>query len=614
MFLLTLFYRSVKMGKYFVVIFCLLVSIFFAGCQATDATPKEVVKITTETQAPEQLYKASSWPYQDETPAQRNRRMAWWRQARFGMFIHWGVYAVPAGTYNEKRIDGIGEWIMNRGKIPVSEYKEYAKQFNPVKYDPDSWVRLAKEAGMKYIVITSKHHDGFALFDSRVTDWDIVDATPYGKDLLKPLAEACQRHGIKLGFYYSQAQDWCHPGGAAAGGHWDPAQNGDMDEYIQNIAVPQVKEILTNYGDLAVLWWDTPRDMTVERADMLQPLINLSPGILTNNRLGGSYPGDFSTPEQHIPATGLDYDWETCMTMNGTWGFKSYDDNWKSTKTLIRNLVDIASKGGNYLLNVGPTAEGEIPQPSIERLKGIGKWMAVNSASIYETTASPFARLTWGRCTKKSFINGATLYLHVFDWPADGKLLVPGLKNEVKQAYLMANLEKLKTGTDKNGVIVHLPAKPPDEIDTVIVLKVLGTLDIEKNLPTQNAKGTVELGAGLAYIHNRLGTHTRLEDKNGKQNIGYWTDARVWVEWPFVIRQKGKFAVKADVALEGNESGFNVIVDGKTGTTGGFGKFKTVTLGRTKLLEPGEHSIQIKPVRKNWKPINLRSITLEPVQ
>jgi len=317
-----------------------------------------------------------------ESPEQRDARMKWWREARFGMFIHWGVYSVPAGTYKGKQIGGIGEWIMNRGKIPVAEYKQFARQFNPVRYDPDAWVRLAKEAGMKYLVITSKHHDGFALFDSAVTDWDVVDATPYGKDLLAPLAEACRKHGIKLGFYYSQAQDWNHPGGAAAGGHWDPAQDGDMDAYIRNIAAPQVAEILSNYGKIAVLWWDTPTNMNRRRADMLRPLIQLQPGIITNNRLGGGYGGDLSTPEQHIPATGIPgRDWETCMTMNNTWGFKSYDHNWKSTETLIRNLVDIASKGGNYLLNVGPTSLGEIPQPSIERLKEIGKWMKVNGSS-----------------------------------------------------------------------------------------------------------------------------------------------------------------------------------------------------------------------------------------
>src|SRR5262245_12071520 len=224
-----------------------------------------------------------------ETAPQSDARMKWWREARFGMFIHWGVYAVPAGSYKGQPVQGIGEWIMNRGRIPVAEYRQFARQFNPVKYDPDAWVRLAKEAGMKYIVITSKHHDGFALFDSKVTDWDVVRATPYGKDLLKPLAEACRRHGLKLGFYYSQAQDWNHPGGAASGGHWDTAQDGDMDAYLRQIAVPQVREVLSNYGPIAVLWFDTPVNMTPERAALFLPLLKLQPGLIVNNRLGGGF-------------------------------------------------------------------------------------------------------------------------------------------------------------------------------------------------------------------------------------------------------------------------------------------------------------------------------------
>jgi alpha-L-fucosidase len=418
----------------------------------------------------QKICKASSLEKSERTLS-KDERMKWWRQARFGMFIHWGVYSVPAGIYKGEKIPGIGEWIMNRAKIPVAEYKDYAKQFNPVKYNPDEWVSLAKEAGMKYIIITSKHHDGFALFDSKATDWDIVDATPYGKDLLKPLAEACKRHGIKLGFYHSQAQDWCHPGGAAAGGHWDRAQDGDMDEYIRNIAVPQVKEILTNYGEIAVLWWDTPVSMNKERADMLLPLIRLQPGIITNNRLGGGYRGDFSTPEQHIPATGLDYDWETCMTMNDTWGYKSYDHNWKSTETLIRNLVDIASKGGNYLLNVGPTSEGLIPEPSVIRLKEIGKWMKVNGESIYGTTASQLGSLPWGRCTAKP----GKLYLHVFDWPKDGKLNVPNLTTKVKKAYLLADNKHKKLEVNRvgdNEVVISVPEKAPDLINTVIVVEI----------------------------------------------------------------------------------------------------------------------------------------------
>jgi alpha-L-fucosidase len=414
----------------------------------------------------------------------KDARMEWWREARFGMFIHWGVYSVPAGTYKGKQIPGIGEWIMNQAKIPVAEYKEYAKQFNPFKYNPEEWVALAKEAGMKYIVITSKHHDGFALFDSKVTDWDIVDATPYGKDILKPLADACKRHGIRLGFYHSQAQDWCHPGGAASGGHWDSAQDGDMDEYIRNIAVPQVKEILTNYGEIAILWWDTPVNMNKERADMLLPLTSHQPGIITNNRLGGGYQGDFSTPEQHIPATGLDYDWETCMTMNRTWGYKSYDHDWKSTETLIRNLVDIASKGGNYLLNVGPTSEGLIPEPSVIRLKEIGKWMKVNSESIYGTAASPFEKIPWGRCTQKCLPdNNTRLYLHVFDWPVDGKLTLSGLDNEVIRAFLLTDKKEtsLKVNRDENTHIIQLPAEAPNPIDSVAVLDVKGKAVVIKS-------------------------------------------------------------------------------------------------------------------------------------
>ena len=396
-------------------------------------------------------------------------KMDWWKEAKFGLFIHWGVYSVPAGVYAGKDIAGIGEWIMNRGKIPTTTYQAYAKQFNPIKYNPEAWVKMAKDAGMKYLVITSKHHDGFTLFETKASKWNVVEATPYGKDLLKPLAEACHKYGIKLGFYYSQAQDWNNPGGAASGGHWDKAQDGSMDDYIDKVAVPQVKEILSNYGQVDILWWDTPTDMTKERAEKFLPILTKYPNLITNNRLGGGYNGDTETPEQFVPATGFPgRNWETCMTMNDTWGYKSKDNNWKSPKDIIQTLIDIVSKGGNYLLNVGPTSEGLVPQPSIERLGEVGKWMKTNSEAIYGTTASPFSYLPWGRCTQK----GNKLYLHVFNWPTDGQISVP-LQNKVIKAYLLSDPKKLlkveKTAT-KNTI--SLVGSAPDEIASVVVVEL----------------------------------------------------------------------------------------------------------------------------------------------
>lgn len=431
----------------------------------------------------------------------RDKRMEWWREARFGMFIHWGVYSVPAGYYNGQSIKGIGEWIMNRGKIPVAEYQQFASSFNPVNYDADAWVKLAKDAGMKYIVITAKHHDGFALFKSNASKWNMVDATPYGKDLLTPLAEACRKYGMKLGFYYSQAQDWCNPGGAASKkaasdgwanpdsstidaytasheGHWDPAQTSKtMSQYIDEVAVPQVKELLTNYGDVAVLWWDTPTGMTDEFAEKLNAVLALQPNIITNDRLKRpNFAGDYRTPEQRIPKESeLDgKDWETCMTMNNTWGYKKNDHEWKSAEVMVRNLLDIASKGGNYLVNVGPKDDGTIPMESIARLQQVGAWMKVNGEAIYGTKASPFAAVSWGRITKKELKDNTILYLSVFNWPADKKLVVPGLTQSVMSATLLAGGKKLATAASKEGLVITLPEQAPDKMATVIKVLVKG--------------------------------------------------------------------------------------------------------------------------------------------
>jgi len=411
-------------------------------------------------------------------------RMDWWRDARFGLFVHWGVYSVPAGTYKGERIDGIGEWIMHHGRIPVAEYEKFAGAFNPTAFDADAWVRMARKAGMKYIVITSKHHDGFCLWNSKVTDWDIMDATPFERDILRELSQACRRQRIKLCFYHS-IMDWHHPDAQAPfypNYNDTNRSNPNFDRYVESYLKPQLAELLTNYGPIGVLWFDGEwiKDWTEPKGKAMYDYVRgLQPAILINNRVGkgrkgmeglnksDEYAGDFGTPEQQVPPEGLPgVNWETCMTMNDTWGFKAYDENWKSSEDLIRTLVDVASKGGNFLLNVGPTPEGLIPRESVRRLEDMGKWMAVNKESIHGTTASPIGRPKWGRCTAK----GRKLYLHVFDWPSNGKLVVPFSREQVDQAYLLANERRVAVVPGDKEAVIILPNQAPDPVDSVIVL------------------------------------------------------------------------------------------------------------------------------------------------
>ena len=415
-----------------------------------------------------------------ETDEQKKERMKWFDEARFGMFIHWGIYSVPAGVYHGTNINDLGEWIQYAAKIPSAEYRKYAEQFNPTNFNADAIAKLAKDAGMKYIVITAKHHDGFAMFKSS-DPFNIVDATPFKRDVIKELADATRKQGLRFGVYYSQDLDWNHPGGGVYENRRDPAMAGSFDEYLHAVAIPQIRELLINIKP-AIFWWDMPSgNMTPERARLLNDLLALQPGIITNNRLGGGYHGDTETPEGHIPASGYPDErrWETCMTMNKTSGYKSTDHNYKSVQELIRNLVDIASKGGNYLLNIGPTATGEVPPPQVERLLAVGRWMKINGESIYATTANPLPKApSWGRITRKP----GKLFLHVFDWPKNGKLSI-GIGNEIGKAYLLADAgAALKTTSNASGITIALPATAPDPVDAVVVLEYTGDLQMQNPL------------------------------------------------------------------------------------------------------------------------------------
>lgn len=395
----------------------------------------------------------------------------WFQDAKFGLFVHWGLYAQHAGEWDGKRYYGISEWVMNRGKIPVKDYATLAKEFNPSKFDAQEWVKMVNDAGIKYIVITAKHHEGFAMFDSKVSDFNIMN-TPFKRDPLKELASACEKEDVKLGFYYSQFLDWHEPNGG--GNNWDfNEKNKDYKAYYKRKSIPQIKELLSNYGKLGLIWFDMAGGLSKEETQaLIDEARKIQPTCLLSSRVGQGL-GDFRDfGDGEVPSTVVKGPWEAIFTHNDSWGYSKFDQNFKTPTEIIHLLIDVVSKGGNLMLNVGPKADGTIPEESVKCLKKVGAWLKKNGEAIYGTTYGPVAPQPWGATTLKP----GKLFLHVTECPKNHELFVPGVDAKVKKVSLLATKKTLTWKQDQQVLKITLPSPMPDELNTVVVVEYKGQI------------------------------------------------------------------------------------------------------------------------------------------
>lgn len=552
-----------------------------------------------------------------ETTPARADRLAWFREARFGLFIHWGVYSQI----------GREEWARELLQIPWAEYQKYARSFNPVNYNPADWVRLAREAGVKYIVITSKHHDGFCLYDSAFTENDTLGAR-IKRDLIGELVKACREQDMPIGFYYS-IMDWYHPDYLPRRS-WEkdrPARGADFRRYVSYMK-SQLQELVLKYQP-AILWFDGEWEHKNEDYDAVgigQMLRQLKPDIIINDRLFNRAPGlgDFGTPENYVPATGWRNEdgslrlWEVCMTVNfNGWGYNHYETEFHNGPQLIRQLIEIASKGGNFLLNIGPRPDGTIQPEFVERLKQIGAWLRVNGEAIYGSEPSVFEKLPFfGRCT----VRGNRLYVHIMGWPQDKKIVLPGLKNRVQRAFLLASGQKLGYSRKGNDLVIRLPEEPLDQVATVAVIEVEGRSQAEPYRIQAGSDGRLELPVYLAEIKSQMGQRAYLDYFYRTTMLTNWQNVNDFPEWEFELGRGGEYEVLASYAWQwGGKSGFLVEIDDQARLRGESEPSPSIyfpashSLGRVELTA-GKHALRFKITSiANNNALKLEKVVLKPI-
>jgi alpha-L-fucosidase len=414
-------------------------------------------------------------------------RTAWFQAARFGMFIHWGLYSIPGGKWKGIEVPWVSEWIMRKLKIPVREYEKLCTRFLPRRFNAREWVDAAVNSGMKYMVVTAKHHDGFAMFHSKYDTFNVVDATPFKRDPLLELAEECRRANMKLGFYYSQDQDWHESG--ATGNDWDFKDKSDdkFDNYINSKVKTQLRELLTNYGKIAIIWFDTPLRIKPEQSSELKNLVHdLQPECLVSGRIGNEQ-GDYSSlGDNQLPARKLDGVWEGLGTTNESWGYKKNDNAWKSAEQILETLCELSSKNANYLLNIGPRGDGSIPQKATNALKKAGDWLKINGDAIYASTPNPIMmhyKPRWGYITQKY----NSLNLIIFNM-MQNEIIIYGIRNAVERVYILHDKKKIlnyaqkhQSKYDYHKLSIELPVKEKLHCPFVIKIEFAEELDINNN-------------------------------------------------------------------------------------------------------------------------------------